>query len=332
MLFVSPLSKLEIKCLQEMIKGHPLPWTRIRANAVLLSDNKVPLQNIAKIYDVCRQTTSTWLNKWEKSGIFGLIDKPGRGRHKILSPEKEAKVFEITTSSPGSLNRALAEIQKRWKVKISKSTLKRTCKKVGLSWKRVRKSLRGKRDDEKFAAMLVELKSLMHQADKREIDFYYFDESGFTMEPCVPYAWQPVGEHIEIPSSKSKRLNVLGFIDRNCKFESFVFEGSVTSEVVVACFNQFVQKINKKTVVVIDNASMHTCENFRKNIEKWEQQGLFIQNIPPYSPELNKIEILWRKIKYEWLDFSAYESFKSLKNALYDILAKVGQDYHINFT
>jgi len=77
---------------------------------------------------------------------------------------------------------------------------------------------------------------------------------------------------------------------------------------------------------------MHTCDNFRKNIDKWEKQGFFIQNIPAYSPELNKIEILWRKIKYEWLDFSAYESFKALKNALYDILANVGQDYHINFT
>jgi transposase len=66
MLFVSPLSTLELNCLQEMIKDHPLPWTRIRANAVLLSDNKMPLQNIAKIYGVCRQTASTWLNNWKK--------------------------------------------------------------------------------------------------------------------------------------------------------------------------------------------------------------------------------------------------------------------------
>ena len=82
--------------------------------------------------------------------------------------------------------------------------------------------MRGKRDDEKFSATLVELKILIDQADRGEIDFYYFDESGFTLEPCVPYAWQPVGEHIEIPSSKSKRLNVLGFIDRSCKFESLI--------------------------------------------------------------------------------------------------------------
>ncbi len=84
-------------------------------------------------------------------------------------------------------------------------------------------------------------------------------------------------------------------------------------------------------MVIIDNASMHTCKKFQKNVDKWKAKGLFIQNIPAYSPELNKIEILWRKIKYEWLDFSAYESFQSLKNALNNILANIGQDYHINF-
>jgi len=85
-------------------------------------------------------------------------------------------------------------------------------------------------------------------------------------------------------------------------------------------------------VVLIDNASMHTSNAFLENIEKWEKQGLFIHNIPPYSPELNKIEILWRKIKYEWLDFSAYESFSALKKALNDILATIGEDYVINFS
>ena len=135
-----------------------------------------------------------------------------------------------------------------------------------------------------------------------------------------------------MPSSKNKRLNVLGFIDRHCHFESHVFEGSITSDVVIACFDKFAEKITEKTVVLIDNASMHTSNAFLENIEKWEAQNLFIHNIPPYSPELNKIEILWRKIKYEWLDFSAYKSFSALKKALNNILANIGEDYVINFS
>jgi len=77
---------------------------------------------------------------------------------------------------------------------------------------------------------------------------------------------------------------------------------------------------------------MHTSKAFLANVKKWEAQNLFIHNIPPYSPELNKIEILWRKIKYEWLDFSAYKSFSALKKALSGILATIGQDYIINFS
>jgi len=332
MVYVGPLTESETNSLQEIIKKHLSAWTRIRATAVLLSDQKIPLQSIASISGVCRQTASIWLNSWKEQRIKGLIDKPRSGRPSELSSFQETEVIEMVDKSPRSLKQVLAEIKKRWNIRLTKSTLKRLCKKAGLSWKRVRKSLRSKRDDEEFSKAVEEIKKLLEKADKGELDFYYFDESGFTLEPCVPYAWQRVGEQIEVPSSKSNRLNVLGFVDRDCHFESHVFEGSVTSQVVIACFDKFTEKLTKKTVVLIDNASMHTSNAFLENIEKWEAQNLFIQNIPPYSPELNKIEILWRKIKYEWLDFSAYESFSALKKALNNILKNIGQDYRINFS
>jgi transposase len=48
-------------------------------------------------------------------------------------------------------------------------------------------------------------------------------------------------------------------------------------------------------------------------------QGLYLLFLPPYCPELNLIEILWRKIKYEWLPVSAYESFKDLSEGRYGV-------------
>jgi len=45
-----------------------------------------------------------------------------------------------------------------------------------------------------------------------ELELWFFDEVGFDLEPKVPYAWQPIGETIEVPCSKSSRLNVLGFL------------------------------------------------------------------------------------------------------------------------
>ena len=46
---------------------------------------------------------------------------------------------------------------------------------------------------------------------------------------------------------------------------------------------------------------------------------------------VNIIEIVWRKIKYEWMPFSAYESFRNLKESLFDILANIGKSYTVNF-
>jgi transposase len=85
-------------------------------------------------------------------------------------------------------------------------------------------------------------------------------------------------------------------------------------------------------VLVIDNAPIHTSNAFKNNIEKWVQQGLIILPIAPYSPELKLIKIRWRNIKYEWLPFSAYSSFQSLKDNLFDILTSIGKTYVIHFS
>ena len=140
-----------------------------------------------------------------------------------------------------------------------------------------------------------------------------------------------LAKRLRFPSSKSKRLNVLGFINRDSDFESFVFEGSVDTAVVVACIDQFAKTITKPTAIVIDNAPTHTSREFLSHIERWQEQGIMIVPISAYSPELNIIEIVWRKIKYEWMPFSAYESYENLKQTLYEILAGIGSQHKIQF-
>jgi transposase len=334
MLFVSEITEAEIITLQLMGRYHPLAWTRIRANAILLSNECITIQLIAEIHGVCRQTVSTWLHAWESNGLCGLIDESRSGRTPIISNKiDEENIIKMVEDSPRSLKRVLDEIENIFGIEIAISTLKRICKKFKLSWKRVRKSLKNKRDPERFKKSIEMIEGLIAQEANGDIDLYFFDESGFTLEPCVPYAWQYVNETIELPSSKSKRLNVLGFVNRDCQFESYVFEGSVNTSVVVACFDEFAKIIKKETTVIIDNAPTHTSKEFIENIEKWKKQGLNIEPIAPYSPELNIIEILWRKIKYEWLPFSAYNSYDTLKSSLFDVLKNIGKNnnYNIQF-
>jgi transposase len=68
------------------------------------------------------------------------------------------------------------------------------------------------------------------------------------------------------------------------------------------------ERVNKPLVVILDNASIHTAKKLKPYWDLLEEKGLQFYFLPPYSPELNRIEILWRKIKYEWLSFKSYSA------------------------
>lgn len=331
MKYVSSLTEGQIEKLEDIMRNNPSYKVRIRAHSILLSARGFTINDIAKIYQVDRDSVSSWIASWEQSGFKNLSDKHRSGRPTKLTKEEREIAIDLIKKYPQTMKIAVEElVQKTGKI-VSVSTLKSLAKTSGLTWKRIKKSLRSKRDDKEFEQAKQEIQVLREQQQSGEIDLYYFDQSGFSLEPTVPYAWQPIGEYIEVPTSRSSRLNVLGFLSPDNQFQSFTFKCSIDSDVVVTCFDAFSETITKKTVVIIDNAPTHTSCKFNDNTKKWEEKGLYIKYLPPYSPQLNIIEVLWRFIKYLWLPLSAYRSFKHLVEAVENILKDVGSKYRINF-
>ncbi|SFV66602.1 Mobile element protein [hydrothermal vent metagenome] len=169
-------------------------------------------------------------------------------------------------------------------------------------------------------------------AKKGNLDLYYFDESGFNLTPNLPYAWSTVGKTISIPAKMSKNLNVLGFLNINKSklFASTTYD-KVDSDVVIEVFNLFADTITKKTVVVVDNAAIHTSKKFKNQIKKWEAKGLLLFYLPPYSPQLNPIEQLWKFMKYYWIELDAYKSVKNMKEYVEKVIVGYGSNYEVNF-
>lgn len=160
----------------------------------------------------------------------------------------------------------------------------------------------------------------------------YFDESGFNLTPNLPYAWSKVGTTLSIPAKMAKNLNVLRFLNVNKqKVFASVTSDKVDSEVVIKHFDLFVNEITKPTTVVIDNASIHTSTKFKNRAKEWEAAGLTIFYLPPYSPQLNPIEILWKFMKYYWIELDAYKSAQNMQKYVEKILIGYGTDYEINF-
>ena len=59
----------------------------------------------------------------------------------------------------------------------------------------MRKSLKRLRDPEAFAKCKRALEALQKQEDQGKIALYYFDESGFALDPSIPYAWH-IGKYL----------------------------------------------------------------------------------------------------------------------------------------
>ena len=160
----------------------------------------------------------------------------------------------------------------------------------------------------------------------------YADESGFCLQPPVPYLWQKKGETIGLPShSHSERLNVVAFLDRKSQADCFLTCQTVTADNLVYSLDKIAQSLTVPTVVVLDNASVHVAKIIKEKRAAWKKQGLRLFYLPPYCPHLNKAEILWRRVKYNWLAPDDYASFSRLCESVEDKLAKLGQEYYITF-
>ncbi len=191
--------------------------------------------------------------------------------------------------------------------------------------------MKSKRNQNDFELKQQQIESLKELEDSGYIDLYFGDESHFGLTPNVPYAWQTKENPILLPAAKGKFLNVVGLMNRKNKLFFEVNETTFNSDKFIGFMDEFMSQIVKKTVVILDNSPIHKSKKFMAKIEEWKENDLLIYFLPPYSPELNLIEILWRRIKYQWLPFEAYLCFQNLKERLSFVLNNFGKKYDIIF-
>ncbi|UZR96813.1 transposase [Chondrinema litorale] len=82
------------------------------------------------------------------------------------------------------------------------------------------------------------------------------DESGFNLNPNVPYGWQPMGQQILLPAKRSSiNWTVLGTLNiHRQSFYGYIMPEACTSKIVVEVLSNLSERINKKTIVILDNA------------------------------------------------------------------------------
>ncbi len=185
--------------------------------------------------------------------------------------------------------------------------------------------------------MKLECLAELEQLSRRGlIELYYGDESRVSLQGYVPYGWQFAGEDVFVPSSQGAGLNCFALLTRHnaCRFATT--QECIDSAFVVEQLEQLSFSVRfsvqRLTVVVLDNAPVHKSQAVQERRAVWEERGLFLFYLPPYSPHLNIVEVLWRKLKYEWLQPRDYVSAQTLFYQTRQALAAVGTLLRINFS
>ena len=171
-------------------------------------------------------------------------------------------------------------------------------------------------------------------SDQGLIDLYYGDESRISLQPCVPYAWQFKNEKVFMPSTQGQGVNCFALLSRanKCHFE--MTAKNINARFIIEQLEKLsfeTLRLERVTVVVLDNAPSHIAQSVRERKPFWQKRGLFIFYLPSYSPHLNIAEILWRKLKYQWLRPQDYLDTQTLFYQVRQALAAVGTMMHIRF-
>lgn len=170
------------------------------------------------------------------------------------------------------------------------------------------------------------------ERENGSIDLYYGDETQVSTQGFVPYGWQFNDEKVAIPVCKESKINCFGFISRSNDFRFKTTTKSINSDFVIETLDEWSLELKKTTVVVLDNARIHTAHKVKKLFHIWQKRGLYIFYLPPYSPHLNIIERLWKEFKEGWLKPSDYQSTDNLFYAVNRICANIGKTLFLNFS
>ena len=100
---------------------------------------------------------------------------------------------------------------------------------------------------------------------------------------------------------------------------------------MVALIDSIAKRVERMPLTLVDNARTHHKIDPEKLDEWLFERRLVLMHFPPYSPELNPIEIVWKHLKYHWRRFvplSKEELFKQVQN----LMADIGSNFKISFT
>ena len=293
---------------------HPHPWVQLKMEALLLKSQGVPLNDITRIIKVSPNTFRSYLKDYLDGGIERLKEINFNKPQSDLLEYRETIEAHLRKHPPKSAKEAAKIIEDLTGIKRSTNRVRIFLKSIGMKFQKTG-MVPAKADIEKQEEFKKkELEPRLEEAKKGKRLVFFVDAAHFVYGPFLGYLWSFVRIFVKAPSGR-KRWNVLGAINAITHELHMICNTTyINSEVFCFLLYDIAERYSSEPItIILDNAKYQKCSLVQYTADMLNIELLYI---PPYSPNLNLIERLWKFIKKQCLNSEYYSSFHDFKNAI----------------
>ena len=289
-----------------------------RLISMMLFVTGVPNKRITELTGLCDRSIRTLKKSIESGELDNLFHVGGGGQKGKMSDVETEIINEINNKDYRSQQQIADMVFEKFGIKVTQSTISRFLKKNGI--KRLKcGSLPAKADiEEQRTFYETVLHPLMKMAQLGTVALLFMDASHFVMGcDFLGYVYGAVRKFIRTYSGR-KRYNVLGALNFTTKKMTTVANDTyITSTEICGLLRKLsAEYCGIPICLILDNARYQKCtlvETLAREL------GIALTYIPPYSPNLNLIERVWKHVKSR-LRTKYYNKFDEFKEQIDSII------------
>ena len=308
-------TKEELADISEAIENPEIP-ERFKRKLLALNMHNLRVNNgvIAKSLNISADSVTNYIKLYRDGGLSAVLEDNTYRPSSSLAPFLDCLKCSFTIVPPSSAKEAMDRIEKLTGIKLGEEQVRRTLKKLGLSYRRTAQ-IPGKADPQlQFEFFSHELEPRLQEASLNTRKVFFVDAAHFVLGCFLGMIWSFSRLFIK-GSSGRQRYSILGAVDSHSKeLITLRTPGHINSVSVTELIDLIRQKHPSGSItLVMDNARYQRCRFVQNHARSKDVELLFL---PAYSPNLNLIERLWKVVKKECLANRYFPDFETFTNAI----------------
>lgn len=264
-----------------------------RLKTILLLNEGYSFEQIAKILFRDDQTLRNYLGKFEKGGLEALLSDKYTGYSGCLTEEEKRNLTEHLEAYTYLDTAPIIDyVEFTFAKKYTPSGMRDLLHRLGFTYKKT-SHVPGKADAEKQQKFIDAFKEIMMHKSPN-VPVLFMDATHPQHNSMPAYGWIKKGERKEIQSNSGReRININGALNAETREAIVVEADTINAESTI----WLLQKIEVHypvapyIYVFSDNARYYHSEEVANYLKT---SRIILEPIPPYSPNLNLIERLWK--------------------------------------